>query len=65
MADLADAFCTAAGVDPGLALDISHARCAASYYWEAQHQGDIVTVENLRVATRYAGELRRRDARDR
>ena len=65
MADAARAFCSASGADPGLALDISHARFAASYYWEAQHQGDPENVENLRVATWYAAELRRRHARDR
>ena len=65
MADAARAFCSASGADPGLALDISHARFAASYYWEAQHKGDPENVENLRVATWYAAELRRRHARDR
>lgn len=57
MADLNRSFCEAASADDGLALDISYARFVASYYWEAQHHGDPVNIENLRTATRYAGQL--------
>lgn len=57
MSDLNRSFCEAASADEGLALDISYARFVASYYWEAQHQGDPVNIENLRTATRYAGQL--------
>lgn len=57
MSDLNRSFCEAASADEGLALDISYARFVASYYWEAQHHGDPVNIENLRTATRYAGQL--------
>ena len=57
MASMNSNFCHAAGADSGLALIISHARFVASYYWEAQHQGDSTNVANLRAATRYSHEL--------
>lgn len=57
MSDLNLSFCEAAGADERLALEISYARFVASYYWEAQHQGDAANVHHLRAATRYAGDL--------
>lgn len=59
MAEAVQAFCTAAGADLAVALDISFARFVASFYWEAQHQGDPVNIERLRRATRCADALRR------
>lgn len=50
MAEVVRAYCSAAGGDPGLALDLSHARFVASYFWEAQHHGAPDDVENLRRA---------------
>lgn len=46
---LVEAFCFAAGLDVGLAMRISHARFAASYYWESEHCGDPGNVEWLRM----------------
>jgi streptomycin 6-kinase len=57
IASMNNNFCHAAEADTGLALIISHARFVASYYWEAQHQGDATNVANLRTATRYSHEL--------
>lgn len=59
MADLIRGFCASAGADESLARDISYARFVASYYWEAQHRGDPVGIEDLRMATGYASELLR------
>lgn len=59
MAALHHRFCEAADADEDLALDISFARFAASYYWESQHQGDPANVANLLAGTRCAAELRR------
>lgn len=44
-------FCEVGGSDIELAQRISHARFAASYYWEAEHGGDPRNVEWLRVMT--------------
>lgn len=41
-------FCDAAGAEPDQAQRISLARYLASYYWEAQHDGDPANVEKLR-----------------
>lgn len=43
-------FCDAAGVEMDQAQRISLARYLGSYYWEVQHGGDPVNVENLRRA---------------
>lgn len=48
---LIEAFCSAGGLDAGLAMRISHARFAASYYWETEHGGDTRNVEWLRLMT--------------
>ena len=48
---LIEAFCSAGGLDAGLAMRISHARFAASYYWETEHGGDARNVEWLRLMT--------------
>ncbi len=48
---LIEAFCSAGGLDTGLAMRISHARFAASYYWEAEHGADARNVEWLRLMT--------------
>ncbi|MFT3889242.1 MAG: aminoglycoside phosphotransferase family protein [Arachnia sp.] len=45
------AFCGAGGFDVDLAQGISHARFAASYYWEVEHRGDPRNVEWLRLMT--------------
>lgn len=59
MAEAVQAFCTAAGADPALAVDISFARFVASFSWEAQHRGDPVNIERLRRAIRCADALHR------
>ncbi|MGO2313798.1 MAG: aminoglycoside phosphotransferase family protein [Brachybacterium tyrofermentans] len=59
MADVVRAFCTAAGAETALALDISHARFVASFYWEARHHGVSDNVEHLRRATFCSAALRR------
>lgn len=46
---LVEAFCFAGGLDVALALRISHARFAASYYWESEHGGDPGNIEWLRL----------------
>ncbi len=46
---LVEAFCFAGGLDVGLAMRISHARFAASYYWESEHGGDPGNIEWLRL----------------
>lgn len=48
--DLLSRFCRATRADEARAAALSHARMVASYYWEAQHGGDPVDVENLRRA---------------
>ncbi len=48
---LIEAFCSAGGLDTGLAMRISHARFAASYYWETEHGGDAQNVDWLRLMT--------------
>lgn len=58
MAALHHRFCEAAGADEDLARDISFARFVASYYWEAQHQGDPSNVANLLAGTHCAAEMR-------
>lgn len=58
MAALHHRFCEAADADEDLALDISFARFAASYYWEPQHQGDPANVANLLAGTHCAAEVR-------
>ncbi|MGP5611104.1 aminoglycoside phosphotransferase family protein [Brachybacterium alimentarium] len=50
MASVTEQFCLAANADPVWVQALSHARFVASYYWEAQHEGDPQNIALLRAA---------------
>lgn len=57
LGDLMKKFCNAAGIDYSLAQRISLARYVASYYWEAQNNGDATNIDRLRQAANLTYQL--------
>lgn len=57
MASYTRMFCDAAGADHTLARQLSLARYVASYYWEAQNDGDAMNIDRLRNAAVLSWQL--------